>query len=221
MAPETGIRPRVRHLLRRLRGLVPASRDRQLRAELRFWRRWLETKGLEWPEDYARRFDPAGPVQAHLSRIIDQLPQSHAEILDVGSGPVTKIGTRHPSKTVSVTATDVLAQEYNHLLAQFAITPPVVTRYAAAEKLRDQLGSRQFDIVNAQNSLDHSEDPLAAIEEMLALTKSGGFTVLLHAENEGRNELYYGLHQWDFTCEDGHFIIAGHQAISFAERGLL
>lgn len=199
----------MKNFLRLLRSLAPASRERQLRAELRFWRRWLKTKGLGWPEDYARRFNPRGPVQEHLSRIIDRLPQSHVEILDVGSGPATKIGAVHPSKTLSVTPTDVLAKEYDSLLAKFGVRPPTATRYAAAERLRDQFGDRQFDIVNSENSLDHSEDPLAAIEEMLALTRPGGFTVLLHEENEGRNEHYYGLHQWDFTCEEGRFIIAG------------
>jgi SAM-dependent methyltransferase len=209
MEAQTGVQQRLIQFLRRLRGMMPASRERQLRAELRFWRRWLQTKGLEWPEDYARRFDPKGAVQGHLAPIIDAVPQSHVEILDVGSGPATKVGAVHPTKTFSVTATDVLAREYEALLAQFGAAPPVPTRYAAAERLREVLGDRQFDIVHAQNSLDHGEDPLAAIEEMLALTRPGGFTVLLHAENEGRNEEYYGLHQWDFTCEGSRFVIAG------------
>jgi hypothetical protein len=41
-----------------------------------------------------------------------------------------------------------------------------------------------------------------------ALSK-GAIVVLLHEENEGKNELYYALHKWDFTCEAGHFVIAG------------
>jgi hypothetical protein len=44
---------------------------------------------------------------------------------------------------------------------------------------------------------------------MLAMTRSGGFIILLHEENEGRNEMYHALHKWDFFCENGEFFIAG------------
>ena len=64
-------------------------------------------------------------------------------------------------------------------------------------------------MVHAVNSLDHSADPIAGIEEMLAMTRSGGFVVLLHEENEGRNELYFALHKWDFSCVSRHFFISG------------
>lgn len=139
----------------------------------------------------------------------DRIPGKQVEILDVGAGPATVIGKLHAAKTLSITATDPLALEYGAMLAKRELNPPVPTIYAEAEKLREQLGERQFDIVHAQNSLDHSKDAFAGLEEMLALTRPGGFVVLLHEENEGRNELYNALHQWDFRCEAGRFIISG------------
>lgn len=196
-------------MVRFVRGLSPDTRDRHLRGEVRFWRRWLASEGLSWPEDYRRRFDPEAPVQEHLAQLIDRLPGAHIDILDVGAGPVTVVGKIHPSKKLTITATDVLATEYNALLDEFAVEPPVRTIYAEAEKLRERLADRQFDIVHAQNSLDHCADPFAAIEEMLALTRPGGFAALLHEENEGQNELYHALHKWDFACERGRFTIAG------------
>lgn len=199
----------LRQFVRYLRSLAPDSSERQLAKELHFWRRWLRSEGLSWPEDYAMRFDPAAPVQQHLSRVIGRVARQEVKILDVGAGPVTVIGKLHPTKTLSITATDPLARDYAELLAKFAVTSLVPTIYASAESLRADLGSEKFDIVHAQNSLDHSSDPIAGIEEMLAVTKAGGFVVLLHEENEGKNELYYALHKWDFTCEAGHFVIAG------------
>lgn len=199
----------LRSLVERLRGLGSDSRDRHLRGEVGFWRRWLRTRGLSWPDDFARRFDPDTPVQPQLARLIDRLEGQQVEILDVGAGPVTVVGKRHPGKTVSVTATDVLARDYAQLLADFGLTAPSPTVYAEAEKLQEQLGDRQFDIVHAQNSIDHCADPIAAIGQMLAVTRPGGFVLLLHEENEGSNELYHALHKWDFTCERGHFVIAG------------
>jgi SAM-dependent methyltransferase len=199
----------LRAIVRFFRHFGPDTRDWHLRGEVGFWRRWLASEGLSWPEDYRMRLDPQGPVQQHLAGLIDRLPGATIEILDVGAGPVTVVGKAHPSKKLSITATDVLAAEYNTLLDEFAVEPPVRTIYAEAEKLREQLADRQFDIVHAQNSLDHCADPFAAIEEMLALTRPGGFVALFHEENEGQNELYHALHKWDFACERGRFTIAG------------
>jgi SAM-dependent methyltransferase len=199
----------LKDLVQRLRGLLPDSRDRHLRSEVRFWRRWLATEGLQWPGDYARRLDPRAPVQDYLASVIDRLPGAEVEILDVGAGPLTVVGKTHPSKTLVITATDVLAREYNALLDEFGVSPPVRTSYAEAEALRDALGSRRFDIVYAQNSLDHCANPVAAVEEMLAVTRPGGFIVLIHEENEGSKERYHALHKWDFTCEGGRFVIGG------------
>jgi len=155
------------------------------------------------------RLNPAAPVQEHLAAVIDRLPHAKVEIMDVGAGPLTVIGKLHPSKQLTITPTDVLAREYNALLDELGIKPPVRTIHAEMEKLRDKFGARQFDLVHAQNSLDHCADPVAGIEEMLALTRPGGFIVLLHEANEGRNELYYALHKWDFACDGGRFTIAG------------
>lgn len=185
------------------------SRARHLRNEVVFWRRWLLTEGLEWPEDFKARFDPELPIQDHVAPLIDRSSKPSVEILDVGAGPVTKLGKTHASKRLSITATDVLGREYNALLDELGVEPPVRTRYAASETLCEQIGERQFDIVHAQNTLDHSADPFAALEEMLALTAPGGFVVLLHEENEGQNERYHALHKWDFSCEDGRFLIRG------------
>ena len=199
----------LREAVRRLRALAPDTREHHLRSELRFWRRWLETEGLSWPNDYSARFDPELPVQDHLRRLIDRLPTREIEILDVGAGPLTVIGRRHPSKVLHITATDVLAARYDELLARAERHPPVRAVFAEAERLRERLSDRQFDLVHCQNALDHSADPFAAIEEMIALTKRGGFVVLIHEENEGANELYSALHRWDFSCRKGDFVIAG------------
>lgn len=201
--------PLLRELVRRLRRLAPDTRDRHLRNEVGFWRRWMLSEGLSWREDFAMRFDPAAPVAPYLAGVIDRLPQEHVDLLDVGAGPLTIVGKVHPSKSISIAATDVLAREYNRLLDRFSLSPLVRTQFAETEKLRAELGARQFDIVHAINTLDHSADPIAGIEEMLALTRPGGFVVLLHEENEGKNELYHALHKWDFTCVDDHFMIAG------------
>jgi len=199
----------LREIVRLARKLQPDTRERHLRAEVRYWRRWAATEGLQWPDDFAGRFDPTTPLQDHVARVVDRVPADRVEILDVGAGAATVLGKVHPTKQISITATDPLAREYNQVLDEYGKSPPVRTIYAEAEGLREQLGSRRFDVVHAQNSLDHSADAIAGLEEMLAVTKPGGFVILLHEENEGANELYYALHKWDFRCADGRFLISG------------
>jgi SAM-dependent methyltransferase len=185
------------------------TRTRQLRDEVQFWRSWFATRGLEWPEDYKERLDPEYPIQEHVARYIDLLPRDPVHILDVGAGPLTKLGKVHRTKNIRITATDLLATEYGRVLEQFGIKPLVRTIFADAENLVDQFGRDSFDIVHGQNCIDHTSNPMKAIEQMIATTKPNGFTILLHAENEGQDKRYEQLHKWDFTGMDGHFIIRG------------
>lgn len=195
-----------RKMWRRLEG---DTRSRQLRDEVGFWRNWFATKGSIWPEDYRERLDPEFPIQNHVAIFLERLSANPVRLLDVGAGPLTKLGKTHPSKTILITATDLLAPQYDGVLREFGIEPPVRTIFGDAERLVAQFGEKQFDIVHGQNCIDHTVNPLEAIRQMLAVTKPGGFVVLYHAENEGKNESYKQLHKWDFTCENDHFLIRG------------
>ena len=185
------------------------DRPNQLREEVQFWRSWFETRGLEWPEDYVKRLNPKEPIQDHVARYIDRLEGDCIHILDVGAGPLTKLGKVHASKQIVITATDLLAHEYDRLLDECKIKPLVRTVFADTEKLVDQFGENAFDIVHGQNCVDHTANPLRAIEQMLKVTRLKGFVVLFHVENEGKKESYGQLHKWDFTCENGDFMVRG------------
>lgn len=184
------------------------KRHDALQEEIQFWRDWFLTGGLEWPEDYHRRFNPSQPIQEHIARCVDQLKTGCVEILDVGSGPLTKIGYKHHSKQVIITAADLLADEYNRLYRELKIEPPIRTIFADAERLTERFGQNSYDIVHGENCIDHLVHPLQAIEQMIAVSKPEGFVVLTHRENEGKNQRYRELHQWDFTMRNGDFIIS-------------
>jgi SAM-dependent methyltransferase len=197
------VRSRIKDLLH----LPQVECSVALKREVQFWRNWLSTKGMYWPEDYRARFDPDRPLDGHLVPYVDRVDADRVRILDVGSGPLTKLGKTHPSKRLEIVATDLLASHYDRLLAELDVVPPVRSVYADAERLVEQFGPDSFDIVHAQNCIDHTADPHRAIDQMVAVAKPGGYVVLYHAENEGQREQYNQLHQWNFTCEDGSFII--------------
>jgi SAM-dependent methyltransferase len=191
------------------------NRSKALQKEVTFWRNWLKTQGASWPQDFINRFDVNMPIQNYLVPYIDEVNSDPVRILDVGSGPVTKLGKIHRSKRLSITATDILAKEYDILLDELRIIPLIRTIYADAEKLAERFGEKTYDIVHGQNCIDHTADPFRAIEQMLAVTKPRGFVVLCHAENEGEKESYRQLHQWDFGCEAEVFVIRDRNGTKF------
>lgn len=162
---------------------------------------------MQWPQDFHERFNPNQPIQDHVATYIDRIEGNPVRILDVGSGPITKLGKKHPSRQLEITATDLLANEYDRLFSELGVEPLVRTVFADAERLEGQFGQNAFDIIHGQNSIDHTSNPLRAIEQMLAVCKPLGYVILYHAENEGQREQYQQLHQWNFTCENGDFII--------------
>jgi SAM-dependent methyltransferase len=201
-------RPRV--YVQKLAGIynwAVASRDAGLEHELGFWDEWFKTKGLSWPEGYQARFDPELELSAYHRSYIDQLPQQEIHILDVGAGPLTILGRKHPNKRLTIVATDVLAAQYDRLLEKYNITPLIRTQYADAERLVEQFGHDRFDFVHAQNCIDHARDPIEAIKQMLYVVKPGCLVGLKHLENEGEYANYQGLHQWNFTIQHGRLIL--------------
>lgn len=64
-----------------------------------------------------------------------------------------------------------------------------------------------FDLVHANNCLDHSYDPIKAIQEMFTVLKPGGYMYLRHEINVAQVADYVGLHQWNFRPEGNEFWI--------------
>ena len=175
--------------------------------ETAFWYGWLRDRGGEWPEDYAQRMDPEFELQSDIRGYVDSSPGRHLRILDVGSGPLTILGKRWGDRTLEITATDPLAEQYAMLFERVGTTPPVRPVHSVAERLTETFAESSFDLVYARNCLDHGYDPLEAIRQMLKVAKPGCVVLFEHAINEGEHEGYGGLHQWNFCVRDGRFVI--------------
>jgi SAM-dependent methyltransferase len=167
----------------------------------------VRTRGLQWPQEFARRLDPAQPLLPEVAERVRRIAGDPVRILDVGAGPATCLGYVVEGRRIDITATDVLAGVYDRLWARSDVTPPVRTIYADAERLTERFAPDSFDIVYAQNSLDHAARPRNAIEQMVQVAKPGGYVLLSHAIDEGVNEGYAGLHRWNFTERAGAFVL--------------
>ena len=188
--------------------------DALIKDELSFWEKALADGGTNWnPAEFKERTNLELPLQEELRALIGAPPNSPVRILDVGSGPLTRIGGRWPGHEVQITATDPLAEHYNALLKKLGVVQRVPVTFAHGEKLLETFPPDHFDLAYASNSLDHSYDPLKAIEQMIAVTKPGGHVYLWHFSNVGTHECYNGLHQWNFDAVRGDFVIRGGRTV--------
>ncbi len=201
---------RKRWTRRRYKAQGPSIRAHwqdSLPGEVEFWRRFVDRHG-PWAQELARRLDPNEPLEAWVRDHLTAPAGTAVEILDVGAGPLTSLGKSWPGRQVRITAIDPLAVEYNALLREKGVMPPVPVAHGEAEDLLRLFGPDRFDLVHFNNALDHCHDPLAAIEQAVAVVKTGGYVLLHHLRREADNRGYTGLHQWNFDVRDGRFLIS-------------
>jgi SAM-dependent methyltransferase len=162
----------------------------------------------QWASDREARLDPDTEIRDPLVRAeLERNPAEEVSILDVGAGPVTWLGYRYPGKKLTIVPVDPLADEYDRLLRDAKLDPPIRTVRVAGEALAAHFGTRRFDIAYATNSLDHSADPYTIISNMAAVVRPGGVVLLRHKRNEGDSARYGGLHQWNFDVVDDDLVV--------------
>jgi SAM-dependent methyltransferase len=179
-------------------------------SEVDFWATWLAgAPGTEqWASDRKSRLNPETEIRDPLVRAeLERNPAQEISILDVGAGPVTWLGFCYPGKALTIVAVDPLADEYDRLIRDAGLDPPVRTVRVAGEALLEHFGPRRFDIAYASNSLDHSADPLTIISNMVDVVRVGGVVILRHKRNEGESARYGGLHQWNFDVVENRLLV--------------
>jgi len=220
------LRPGVR-LLRRL-GWLGEEWQTALPREVQFWEKALADPDRHWFRfDYEERLNPTLEFQAHLQELIEAPAGAVVRVLDVGAGPLTRLGKVWPDRTLELVPVDPLAAEYKQLLQRYKLQPPVWTEVGAGERLLEQFAPNFFDLAYASNSLDHSQDPLRVIEQMFSVVKPGGYVYLWHFAHVGVTERYGGLHQWNFDLKKGDMLLSDGRGTRhelgrvFAGRGQL
>jgi SAM-dependent methyltransferase len=179
-------------------------------SEVDFWAGWLVgAPGTEqWTSDRKSRLDPNTQITDPLVRAeLERNPAEEISIIDMGAGPITSLGYRYPGKRLTIVPVDPLADEYERLLRDAELDPPIRTIRVAGEALLEHFGARCFDIAYAVNSLDHSADPFTIISNMVAVVRPGGIVLLRHKRNEGESARYGGLHQWNFDVVHDSLIV--------------
>ena len=190
-------------LFRKL-NLIPTDWKASLPEETSFWAHALENPREHWNEgEFAARVNPDLPLQDDLKALLGFVTSDIVKIIDVGAGPLTRIGKKWDGKQIQITATDPLADEYDGILKKCGIVPLVRTVKFEGETLAEHFPRESFDLAYASNSLDHAYSPIDVIRQMILLLRPGGSIYLWHFANCGITERYKGLHQWNF-CRRGN-----------------
>ena len=173
-------------------------------------------KAVENPDGvwfpYRNWVDPGLELQDEYKALIDAPVGATVKLLDVGSGPLTRLGKKWEGRNLEVHPVDPLAENYKTLMARLRIPAPVAPEAGDGESLLQKFPANYFDFAHASNSLDHSYDPMLAIRQMLAVVKPGCYVYLWHFAREGFEERYAGLHQWNFDIEGSDFILSDGRA---------
>ncbi len=104
-------------------------------------------------------------------------------------------------------------------MKKYCVSPLIQTKKSDAEKLTEMFPKNSFDLVFACNCIDHSYSPEKAILEMIKVVKKNCYILMIHRPNEARIQNYNGLHQWNFSTENGDFIISSkNESINISQK---
>lgn len=175
-----------------------------LLGEAAFWEGWLANNA-----DKRVRFEANYPFPHYAIEALGDVIGRKAVIraLDLGSGPASTLGRYWPGHHVQITYVDPLADDYNSMLRRNGLNAFANIVKGAGETLLADVAARDFDYVYSGNALDHSYDPLLAIQNMIDIARPGGAIQFFTFENEGACEGYHGLHQWNFAMDGADAVL--------------
>lgn len=177
-----------------------AAWSSNLGAEVRFWRSWFADPKFQ--DGRAARIAGTKSFPQFYVDLAGAPPGAPIRVLDVGSGPVSTLGSPARNNPVELVCTDALADQYNLLLQEFEHADLPRIRNVKGEDLVSEFGEAAFNVVHCANALDHFEDPARSFTSMYRVCKPGGAVVVISVENEGERERYQGLHQWNLAAND-------------------
>lgn len=176
----------------------------------------------ETPDTYVHGHQ-ASVLAAHSWRTVENsaphlIPHLEAglSLLDVGCGPGTitldLAGRVAPGEVIGIDAVSTAIEKSRNLLAELA-TPNC--QFDLGDVYSLKFNDASFDIVHAHQVLQHLKDPVAALREMLRVTKSGGIIAARDVDYGGMvwspadplldrwNELYHQITEVDNVFADG------------------
>lgn len=162
--------------------------------ELAFWTDFVKTKQFKtWLAHLPTPELAQG--QPDVVRLLQSLPEG-TTVLDVGSGVISIL---NGIRNLIILPTDPLADLYKCIFDYSLYRRIDRPQPISAE---DITAENTFDVVHMRNALDHTQDPLKVIDNLVRACKSGGHVIIHGFENEADFEKREGFHQTNLSIRN-------------------
>ena len=177
-------------------------------SEIAFWNTYMKTRGgayfvnYQWTTSTEKTFSLEHEIPKEMYG-------KEYKVLDVGSGPFSRLGTNTDKAKLDMLCIDPLGMAYARLKRKYGVDTGIRLETGFVEMLDRAVPADAFHLVHMSNSLDHSFDPIYGIKQLLHACKMGGKVILRHAENEAERAEHKGFHQWNLSLknEEKSFVI--------------
>ncbi|BCH60540.1 hypothetical protein RvVAR0630_31640 [Agrobacterium vitis] len=195
-------------------------RDAGREDEINFWREFCRSE--RFIDNFCVR-EPNPEIDADVELFIKGYAVAQnvhglvPKVLDIGSGPVSMFSRSFAGEKVELHAADPLADDYITLWDPTKYTGLVLPVACPVEELSQTFGADEFDVTHIRNALDHVANPLVGLDEMLKVTKPGGFLIVHGFADEAVAEKWQGFHQWNLCWAEGNdFTVSGKGGVTYS-----
>ena len=135
--------------------------------------------------------------------------------LEIGSGPNSNLSYWVDNKLLEVIAIDPLADIYEKIMKKLNYKYPITPIKLSGENILKRFEKETFHIVFAQNSLDHTENPIMCFKNAYTLLKKGGLFFVCSNVKEGTRTSWSGMHKFDIYVENSDLLLANKKGEIF------
>ncbi len=130
------------------------------------------------------------------------------KLLEIGSGPQSNLAYYVDNNIFDVVGIDPNANTYSKILKELNYDYPINPLNIPGENLLNHFEKNYFHIVFAQNSLDHTQDPIKCLENSFLLLKKFGLLYIKSNVKEGSRKSWMGLHKHDIFFQNDKLFLS-------------
>ncbi len=160
-----------------------------------------------------RKNDNAFPsgIIGEVQKLKELFNVDKLNVFEIGSGPNSNLSYWVDKGLLRVQAIDPLADVYKSIMQKLNYNYPIAPIKLKGEETLKFFKKNTFHLVFAQNSLDHTEDPIKCFKNAYKLLKKGGLLFICSNVREGSRKSWIGMHKFDLYIEDNALFLANQQ----------
>jgi len=150
-------------------------------------------------------------VLTEIYKLKDFYKNEKLKLLEIGSGPVSNLAYYVDKDLFEVIAIDPLAGFYQKIMNKFNYEFPIKPISINCEDLLKFFRKETFHIIYAQNSIDHTNNPIICLNNAYHLLKNNGILFIRNNIKEGSRKGWIGLHKHDIYMSKNNLVHANQK----------